>query len=263
MGPTVYVRSYVRGPEQDAAAIQRRNHSVWQTAAQTLRHVKLRLTPRVQKRACPGLLILETATAALASASALAALLGAGRAVVVCLISGATGLALLLLVAAVKLAWGDYKRQLAAMRPRQVLSPLAFRIVNPSQDFTPEETQVTEMLETSDHGLLLQLEAVESNKLQAGDKLLVEAGQFIHADGVILCGTAVVDEAVTTGESSGVIREADGARDVMRDSLVVMGRLIVQVGPRRGHPLDWIVEPGSAALNRASDNDSYLPLSRR
>lgn len=73
--------------------------------------------------------------------------------------------------------------------------------------------------------------------------ILVEEGQYIYADGVILRGVATVDESAVTGRSMCVLREAGGVNEVMHDTLVVAGRILVEVKPRLGHPLDWITEP--------------------
>ena len=107
-----------------------------------------------------------------------------------------------------------------------------------------------------------ELEAVTAEKLQAGDTLLVEEGQYIHADGIIVGGMAMIDEAAVTGRSTHVLREVDGVSEVMRDSLVVNGRILVQVTthPRSSAGLDhrtyradmpstpWPVYPTSANI---------------
>jgi high-affinity K+ transport system ATPase subunit B len=86
----------------------------------------------------------------------------------------------------------------------------------------------------------IELEAVEPDCLRAGDVVLVEAGQTMPIDGVILDGIAVVDESAVTGQSAPVVRHSGGVKEVMRDTRVVEGHVFVEVVPRRGHPLDWI-----------------------
>ena len=93
-----------------------------------------------------------------------------------------------------------------------------------------------------------RLEAIDAGKLQTGDLLLVEAGQFVHADGKVRMGAAMVDESAVTGQSSYALCEADGQAKVMRDSLVVSGAIVVEVTPRLGHPLDWIKETDATAV---------------
>src|SRR5713101_5923908 len=55
-------------------------------------------------------------------------------------------------------------------------------------------------------------DAVAASALLKGDRVLVEAGDFIPADGTIVEGIASVNEAAITGESAPVIREAGGDR---------------------------------------------------
>ena len=118
-------------------------------------------------------------------------------------------------------------------------SRLAFRIC---------DLEICERIKSSNGGgipfemLVHRLEAVAAGKSQAGDLLLVEAGQFIHADGRVRIGAALVDESAVTGQSSYVLCESRDHAAVMRDSLAISGAIVVEVTPRLGHPLDWINE---------------------
>src|SRR6266850_6594288 len=53
-------------------------------------------------------------------------------------------------------------------------------------------------------------ETVSATSLRKGDVVLVEAGDFIPADGEVIEGVASVDESAITGESAPVIRESGG-----------------------------------------------------
>ena len=99
--------------------------------------------------------------------------------------------------------------------------------------------------------LAYRLEAVDAGKLQAGDLLLVEAGQFVHADGKVRIGAALIDESAVTGQSSYVLCESRDHAAVMRDSLIISGAIVVEVTPRLGHPLDWIKEPDATSVPSA------------
>ena len=55
-------------------------------------------------------------------------------------------------------------------------------------------------------------ETVPASALRKGDRVLVEAGDFIPADGTVVEGVASVNEAAITGESAPVIRESGGDR---------------------------------------------------
>ncbi|HZP36562.1 MAG TPA: potassium-transporting ATPase subunit KdpB [Methylomirabilota bacterium] len=84
-------------------------------------------------------------------------------------------------------------------------------------------------------------EAVPASALRKGDRVLVEAGDFIPADGTVVEGIASVNEAAITGESAPVIREAGGDRSSVTGGTQVLS--------------DWIVvevtaNPGEAFLDR-------------
>jgi cation transport ATPase len=182
------------------------------------------------------MLALEILIGVLGFATVITVVCGAGAPVTIALFCATIAGLAALIGLVLTLAWGDYKRQLAAVHPRRMLSPLAFRLAN-SNGFDSIDGKRRDASSTSDYDWSsLQLEAVRPDDLRADDILLVEPGQFIHADGFIVYGTGIIDEAAVTGNSTRVIREACGVRDVTRDSLVVMGRLLVQVAPQ---PLGW------------------------
>jgi len=51
---------------------------------------------------------------------------------------------------------------------------------------------------------------VQATELRKGDVVLIDAGEFIPADGDVIGGVASVDESAITGESAPVIRESGG-----------------------------------------------------
>ncbi|MGH7369146.1 MAG: potassium-transporting ATPase subunit KdpB [Candidatus Rokuibacteriota bacterium] len=84
-------------------------------------------------------------------------------------------------------------------------------------------------------------EAVSASTLHKGDTVLVEAGEVIPADGIVVVGVASVNEAAITGESAPVIREAGGDRSSVTGGTQVLS--------------DWIIvevtaNPGEAFLDR-------------
>jgi high-affinity K+ transport system ATPase subunit B len=229
---TVYIGPYIHGAELSDGSPNRPQPSVWQTLKQVWRHFKLRLNPNLQRRNSVQLFVLEILIGLFVGSTILAAIFGMGASTIIALSSAAVLPALALLGIALRSAWCDYQRQLAAVHPRRMLSPLAFRLAD--SDCLDAILAKTDDLEFKSSSM--RLEAIRPEDLRADDVLLVEPGQFIHADGFVLKGTAIVDEAAVTGESNAVIREANGFREVMRDSLVVMGQLLVQVAPQ---PLEW------------------------
>jgi K+-transporting ATPase ATPase B chain len=84
-------------------------------------------------------------------------------------------------------------------------------------------------------------ELVAAGSLRKGALVLVEANDFIPADGTVVEGVASVNEAAITGESAPVIREAGGDRSSVTGGTQVLS--------------DWIVvevtaNPGEAFLDR-------------
>jgi potassium-transporting ATPase ATP-binding subunit len=84
-------------------------------------------------------------------------------------------------------------------------------------------------------------DSVPAGDLRKGARVLVEAGDFIPADGTVVEGVASVNEAAITGESAPVIREAGGDRSSVTGGTQVLS--------------DWIVvevtaNPGEAFLDR-------------
>ncbi|MDP1774530.1 MAG: potassium-transporting ATPase subunit KdpB [Methylobacter sp.] len=82
---------------------------------------------------------------------------------------------------------------------------------------------------------------VASTSLRRGDILLIEAGDFVPADGEVIEGAASVDESAITGESAPVIRESGGDfSSVTGGTRVLSDWLVVRV----------VVNPGEAFLDR-------------
>ena len=75
----------------------------------------------------------------------------------------------------------------------------------------------------SDHSV----EKVSVKKLAVGDRLIVDAGGAIAADGVVVSGFALVDEKALTGES--FPRERRAGDRVLAATVVVEGQIILEV----------------------------------
>ncbi|MBN8629004.1 MAG: potassium-transporting ATPase subunit B, partial [Planctomycetes bacterium] len=79
------------------------------------------------------------------------------------------------------------------------------------------------------------LAAVAASSLRKGDVVLVEAGDFIPADGEVVEGIASVNESAITGESAPVIRESGGDRSSVTGGTVVLSDwLVVRIGANPG-----------------------------
>src|SRR5215471_6107809 len=86
-----------------------------------------------------------------------------------------------------------------------------------------------------------RFEIVSASSLRKGQHVLVEAGDFIPADGTVVEGVASVNEAAITGESAPVIRESGGDRSSVTGGTQVLS--------------DWLIveataDPGEAFLDR-------------
>jgi K+-transporting ATPase ATPase B chain len=67
-------------------------------------------------------------------------------------------------------------------------------------------------------------------ELRRGEVVVVEAGEVIPADGIVIEDIASVDESAVTGESAPVIRESGGGRStVTGGTQVLSGRIVVEV----------------------------------
>ena len=82
---------------------------------------------------------------------------------------------------------------------------------------------------------------VSVNELKKGDVVLVEANDFVPADGEVIEGVASVNESAITGESAPVIRESGGDRSAVTGGTKVLS--------------DWLVicvtaSPGESFLDR-------------
>jgi potassium-transporting ATPase ATP-binding subunit len=107
-----------------------------------------------------------------------------------------------------------------------------------------------------------ELEQVSSTDLQAGDVVVVDAGQMIPGDGEIIQGVASVDESAITGESAPVIREAGGDRSgVTGGTRVLSDRIIVRItaGPGKSF-LDRMIALVEGATRQRTPNEIALSL---
>jgi potassium-transporting ATPase ATP-binding subunit len=103
---------------------------------------------------------------------------------------------------------------------------------------------------------------VSSTELKPGDRVVVEAGQLIPADGDIVIGVASVDESAITGESAPVIREAGGDRSgVTGGTRVLSDRIVVEVTAGAGESfLDRMIALVEGASRQKTPNEIALTI---
>ncbi|HSL51194.1 MAG TPA: potassium-transporting ATPase subunit KdpB [Candidatus Deferrimicrobiaceae bacterium] len=105
-------------------------------------------------------------------------------------------------------------------------------------------------------------EAVSASGLRKGDLVLVEANDFIPADGTVVVGIASVNEAAITGESAPVIREAGGDRSsVTGGTRVLSDWIIVEVTANPGEAfLDRMIALVEGAKRQKTPNEIALDI---
>src|SRR5207247_3155113 len=97
-------------------------------------------------------------------------------------------------------------------------------------------------------------------ELQAGDVVLVEAGQLIPGDGEIIEGVASIDESAITGEAAPVVREAGGDRSgVTGGTRVLSDRIVVRITAGAGKSfLDRMLALVEGAIRQRTPNEIAL-----
>jgi K+-transporting ATPase ATPase B chain len=103
---------------------------------------------------------------------------------------------------------------------------------------------------------------VPASKLRRGDHVLVEAGEYIPADGEIVEGVASVDESAITGESAPVIRESGGDRSAVTGGTRVLSDwLLIRITANPGEAfLDRMIALVEGAKRQRTPNEIALAI---
>ncbi len=103
---------------------------------------------------------------------------------------------------------------------------------------------------------------VESAKLQTGDLVLIEAGDFVPGDGEVIEGIASVNESAVTGESAPVIRESGGDRSaVTGGTQVISDWVIVKITSNPGETfIDRMIALVEGAKRQKTPNELALTI---
>ncbi len=103
---------------------------------------------------------------------------------------------------------------------------------------------------------------VPGSDLRKGDVFLVEAGDFIPADGEVIEGTASVNESAITGESAPVIREAGGDfSSVTGGTRILSDWMVVRVTVNPGEAfLDRMIAMVESARRQKTPNEIALTI---
>ncbi len=104
--------------------------------------------------------------------------------------------------------------------------------------------------------------SVNATTLRKGDLYLVEAGDFIPADGEVISGVASVDESAITGESAPVIRESGGDfSSVTGGTRILSDWLVVRVSANPGESfLDRMISMVESARRQKTPNEIALTI---
>ena len=105
-------------------------------------------------------------------------------------------------------------------------------------------------------------EPVQATELRKGDYFLVEHGNVIPADGVVVEGVATVDESAITGESAPVIREAGGDFSAVTGGTRVLSDwLVVKVAVNPGEAfIDRMIAMVEGAKRQKTPNEIALSI---
>ncbi len=103
---------------------------------------------------------------------------------------------------------------------------------------------------------------VSANQLKRGDVILVEANDYIPADGEVVEGVASVNESAITGESAPVIRESGGDRSAVTGGTKVLSDwLIIRVTASSGESfLDRMIAMVEGAKRQKTPNEIALNI---
>jgi potassium-transporting ATPase ATP-binding subunit len=104
--------------------------------------------------------------------------------------------------------------------------------------------------------------AVRASDLRRGDVVLVEAGDYIPADGEVREGAASVDESAITGESAPVIRESGGDfSSVTGGTRVISDWIVVTVTANPGETfIDRMIAMVESAKRQKTPNEIALTI---
>lgn len=107
-----------------------------------------------------------------------------------------------------------------------------------------------------------QTEVTSASALQPGDRIVVDAGELIAADGDVVEGIASVDESAITGESAPVIREAGGDRSAVTGGTRVLSDwIVVEVTTKPGESfLDRMISMVEGADRQKTPNEIALTI---
>jgi K+-transporting ATPase ATPase B chain len=153
------------------------------------------------------------------------------------------------------MAEGRGKAQADSLRrARQELTAKKLGSVEPGTDYVVATSRKFQRRDT--------FNVVSANMLKKGDVVLVEAKDYIPADGEVIEGVASVNESAITGESAPVIRESGGDRSAVTGGTKVLSDwLIIRVTASPGESfLDRMIAMVEGAKRQKTPNEIALTI---
>ena len=153
------------------------------------------------------------------------------------------------------MAEGRGKAQADSLRrARQELTAKKLGAVEPGSEHHAVWNRKLNQLET--------FSVVAANELKKGDMVLVEANEYIPADGEVVEGVASVNESAITGESAPVIRESGGDRSAVTGGTKVLSDwLVICVTATSGESfLDRMIAMVEGAKRQKTPNEIALNI---
>jgi K+-transporting ATPase ATPase B chain len=153
------------------------------------------------------------------------------------------------------MAEGRGKAQADSLRrARQELTAKKLGSVEPGTDYVVATSRKFQRRDT--------FNVVSANMLKKGDVVLVEAKDYIPADGEVIEGVASVNESAITGESAPVIRESGGDRSAVTGGTRVLSDwLIIRVTASPGESfLDRMIAMVEGAKRQKTPNEIALTI---
>ncbi|HTY51444.1 MAG TPA: potassium-transporting ATPase subunit KdpB [Steroidobacteraceae bacterium] len=116
-----------------------------------------------------------------------------------------------------------------------------------------------QLVDPGDRGRRSRIAATE---LRRGDVVLIEAGDYVPADGEVIEGAASVDESAITGESAPVIRESGGDFSAVTGGTRVLSDwIVVRVTANPGETfIDRMVAMVESAKRQKTPNEIALTI---
>ena len=114
----------------------------------------------------------------------------------------------------------------------------------------------------ADTSVRASITRMRAEELRRGDVVLIEAGDYVPADGEVIQGAASVDESAITGESAPVIRESGGDFSAVTGGTRVLSDwVVVRVTVNPGETfLDRMIAMVESATRQKTPNEIALTI---